>query len=275
MLGALYALAAVGLSLVFGVMEVVNLSHGSQLAMAAFITYSLYLLTNNILVAVTSAVLLVFLAGIVIEKGAVYPFRVAKTRVIVITFSMGKILEQIIYLVWGTTYITSPIYIPGSTTILGMTISLYRVSLLALSIMLILFLWIFIQKSRWGRAIRATAQDEEAAMIFGVNVKEVRTLTFALASALAAIAGILLSSIYMFHSASGWAYLSIALSITIVGGLGDIRGAIVASLLMGITESFIGYFISPLWRTTVYFILIIIILTIKPSGLSGFFKGET
>jgi len=276
MLGAIYALAAVGLSLIFGIMGVVNLSHGSQLALAAFITYMLYLFTSNIFVAGASAILLVFLLGMVIEKVGVYPFRVSiPARLVVITFGIGKILEQIIYMTWGPTYITTPIYVPESLNILGIAIGIYRVILLILSITMILVLWIFIQKSRWGKAIRAIAQDEEAAAIYGVNIKWARTLTFALASALAAVAGIFLSSIYMFHSASGWEYLSIALSITIVGGLGDIRGAIIASFMLGIVESYIGYFISPLWRTTVYFILIIIILTTKPSGLSGLWRSRT
>lgn len=276
MLGALYALAAVGLSLIFGILGVVNLSHGSLLAMAAFITYSLYnLLSGNIFAAIISAVLFVFFVGMVIEKAGVYPFRVSEMSVLVITFVVGKILEQILYLAWGPTYITNPIYISGSLNLLGVTIGLYRVILLAFSIILILVLWIFIQKSKWGKAIRAVAQDEEAAAIFGVNIKRIRTLTFALASALAAIAGILLSSIYLFNSASGWEYLLISLSIAIVGGLGDVRGTIIASFIMGITESYIAYFISPLWRTLVYFILIIIILTTKPSGLSGLWRGRT
>jgi branched-chain amino acid transport system permease protein len=276
MLGALYALAAVGLSLIFGIMDVVNLAHGSLLAMAAFVTYTLSgWFSGNIFAAATSAIFLVFLVGMIIERAGVYPFRASAVRLVVITISVGKILEQIIYIVWGPTYITSPIYVSGSLNFLGITISIYRVMLLALSVFLILALWFFIQKSKWGRAIRAVAQDEEASSIFGVNIKRVRTLTFALASALAAVAGIFLSSIYMFHSASGWEYLSIALSITIVGGLGDVRGAIMASFILGIVESYIGYYISPLWRTTVYFILIIIILTIKPSGLSGLWRGRT
>lgn len=275
-LGALYALATVGLSLIFGILGVVNLSHGSQLVMAAFITYSLYnWLSRNIFAAAISAVLFVFFVGMIIEKAGVYPFRGSEMRLLVITFGIGKILEQILYLIWGPTYITSPIYISGTLDLLGMTVGLYRVMLLALSIILILMLWIFIQKSKWGKAIRAVAQDEEAAAILGVNIKRIRTLTFAFASALAAIAGIFLGSIYMFHSASGWEYLLIALSITIVGGLGDVRGAIIASFIMGITESYIGYFASPIWRTTVYFILIIIILTTKPSGLAGLLRGRT
>lgn len=275
MLGALYALVAVGLSLIFGIMGVVNLSHGSLLAMAVFVTYSLYLLSGNILAAAILAVLLVSIIGMAIERGGVYPFRAWEMRLLVITFGVGKILEQIIYVVWGPIYITNPIYVPGSLEILGVTMSTYRVVLLVLSIALIIGLWIFIQRSKWGKAIRAIAQDEEAASIFGVSVKRVRTLTFALASALAAIAGILLSSIYMFRSASGWEYLLIALCITIVGGLGDMRGAIVASFMLGVVESCIGYFVSPLWRTTAYFIFIIIVLIIKPSGLSGLWRGRS
>jgi len=275
MLGALYALAAIGLSLIFGVMGALNLSHGSLLAIAVFIAYSLYLLFGNIVVAAIIAVLLVSLIGIVIERGAIYPFRAWEMRLIVITIGIGKILEQIIYNIWGPIYITNPIYVPGSLEVLGTTISAYRVILFLLSIALITLLWIFIQKSKWGKAIRAIAQDEEAASIYGVNIKRVRALTFAIASALAAIAGVLLSSIYMFRSASGWEYLLIALSITIVGGLGDIRGAIIASFMLGIMESCIGYFISPLWRTTAYFIFIVVVLTIKPSGLSGLWRGRS
>jgi len=273
MLGSLYALAAVGLSLIFGIMGVVNLSHGSQLAMAVFISFWLYSwLRCDIITAAVLSVLLVFLIGLFIERVAIYPFRAEEMKLIVMTFGLGKILEQIIYLIWGPIYITTPIYISGSIDLFGVTLVIYRVFLLIFSIALILLLWIFIQRFKLGKAIRAVAQDEEAAAIYGVNVRWIRTLTFAIASALAAVAGVFLSSIFMFQSASGWEYLSIALSITIVGGLGDIRGAIVASFIMGLVESCIGYFISPLWRATVYFVLIIIILTIKPSGISGLFR---
>lgn len=274
-LGALYALAAVGLSLIFGILGVVNLSHGSQLALASFIAYSLYLSTQNIAVTAACAILIVSLLGVLMERVGIYPFRASEMRVLVITFGMGKVLEQAIYLTWGPTYITSPIYVPGLLDFLGVTITLYRVILLVLSAALILALWVFILKSKLGRAIRAVAQDEEAAVILGVDIKRIRMLTFALASALAAIGGIFLSSIYMFHPASGWEYLLIALSITIVGGLGDVRGAIIASFILGITESFIGYFVSPVWRTTVYFALIVIILVTKPSGLSGLLRGRS
>ncbi|MCX8204186.1 MAG: branched-chain amino acid ABC transporter permease [Candidatus Nezhaarchaeota archaeon] len=267
-LGALYALMAIGLSLIFGIMGVVNLSHGSLLIMAAFVTYTLYhWLAGNVLVAATSSILLVFVLGMVIEKFSVYPVRVSELKVLVTTFGVGKILEQVIYLIWGPTYVTSPVYVSGTLSFFGVSIGLYQLMVFMLGVTLIALLWIFIQKSRLGKAIRAIAQDEEAALIHGVDVKWIRTLTFALASALAAIAGIFLGSIYMFHSASGWEYLLIALSITIVGGLGDIRGAILASFLVGVIEACIGYFISPIWRTTVYFVLIIVILATKPSGL--------
>lgn len=267
-LGALYALAAVGLSLIFGIMGVVNLSHGSLLIMAAFVTYTLYnWLAGNIVAAAVSAILFVSVLGVIIERSSVYPIRASELRVLVATFGVGKVLEQVIYLVWGPTYVTSPICIPGALSFFGISIGLYQLIVLGLSITLIALLWIFIRTSKLGKAIRAIAQDEEAALIYGVNVRQIRTLTFALASALAAVAGVFLGSIYMFHSASGWEYLLIALSITIVGGLGDVRGAILASFIVGVAEAYIGYFISPIWRTTVYFILIIIILVVKPSGL--------
>lgn len=275
MLGALYALAAVGLSLIFGIMNIVNLSHGSLLAIAVFITSSLYSFSSNVLATIIMVVFITFALGVIIEKGFVYPFRTSEMMVLVITFGVGKIIEQILYLVWGPTYITTPIYISGSLNFLGVTVSNYRLALFILSVILMLALWIFIQKSKWGKAIRAVAQDEEAALIYGVNVKQIRTFTFALASALAAVAGIFLSSIYMFQPASGWEYLLIALSITIVGGLGDVRGAVLASFILGIAETYIGYFISPIWRTVVYFLSIIVILSLKPSGLIGFLRSES
>lgn len=274
LLGSLYALAAIGLTLIFGIMGVVNLSHGCLLATAAFITYSLHKwLGYNVAAAILASIIILFIIGVIIERGAVYPFRAAEMTVIILTFLIGKALEQALYLIWGAIYIASPMRIPGSFDIFGTIVPVYQVVILALSVALISALWFLLQKTKFGRAVRAVAQDEEAASIYGVNISLVRILTFALASALAAIAGILLNSVYMFHMTSGWEYLLIALSITIVGGLGDVRGAIAASLVMGVAESFIGYLISPLWRTTVYFVLIIVILVIKPSGLAGLFRG--
>jgi branched-chain amino acid transport system permease protein len=267
-LGAIYGLASVGLSLIFGIMRVVNLAHGSLLVLGAFIAYFLYnILIPNPYITTILAAITVFVLGLFIERLAIYPFRVSEMRVLMITFGLGIIIEQLILLGWGASYIMSPIYILGSIDLFGIKLSIQRLALLTVSVILICALWLFLTRSKLGKAIRTLAQDEEVAMIFGVAVERIRALTFALSGALAVIAGVLLNSIYMFQAHAGWDYLLIALAIVIVGGLGDIRGTIIAGIVLGLAESFVGYFISPSWRIICFFISIIITLMVRPSGI--------
>ncbi|MEM1539317.1 MAG: branched-chain amino acid ABC transporter permease [Candidatus Bathyarchaeia archaeon] len=272
-MGAIYSLASVGLSLIFGIMRVVNLAHGCLLVLGAFIAYSLYyMLIPNTLITTILAALTVFMLGLFIERLAIYPFRASEMRVLMITFGLGIIIEQIILLRWGAMLIMSPFYILGSIDLLGIRLSTQRLVLLAVSVILICGLWLFLMKSKLGKAVRTLAQDEEVAMIFGVAIERIRALTFALSSALAVIAGILLNSIYMFQAHAGWEYMLIALAIVIVGGLGDVRGTIIAGILLGLAESFVGYLVSPSWKITCFFISIIITLMVRPSGI--FRKGK-
>jgi len=271
-LGAIYALVSVGLSLIFGIMRVVNLAHGSLLVLGAFLSYYLYnIIIPNPFITTILAALTVFALGIFIERLAIYPFRAYEMRVLMITFGLGIIVEQVVLLIgalglWPM-YITSRFYILGSIDLFGIKFSIQRLVLLGVSTILICGLWLFLTRSKLGKAIRTLAQDEEVAMIFGIAIERIRALTFALSSALAAIAGFLLNSIYMFHAHAGWEYLLIALAIVIVGGLGDVRGTIIAGIVLGLAESFVGYFISPSWRTTCFFISILITLMVRPSGI--------
>ncbi|MEM2703718.1 MAG: branched-chain amino acid ABC transporter permease [Candidatus Bathyarchaeia archaeon] len=267
-LGAVYALASVGLSLIFGIMRVVNLAHGSLLVLGAFVAYYLYeALIPNPIITTLLAALTVFVLGLFIERLAIYPFRVSEMRVLMITFGLGIIIEQVILLRWGAIYVMSRFYILGFIDLFGMKLSIHRLVLLVVSVILICGLWLFLTRSKLGKAIRTLAQDEEVAMIFGVAVERIRALTFALSSALAVIAGVLLNSMYMFQAHAGWEYLLIALTIVIVGGLGDVRGTIMAGIILGLAESFVGYFISPSWRIICFFISIIITLMVRPSGI--------
>ncbi len=271
-LGAIYALASVGLSLIFGIMRVVNLAHGSLLVLGAFISYYLYInITQNIFISTLLAALTVFALGLFIERLAIYPFRASEMRVLMITFGLGIIIEQICLLLgalglWPM-YIMSQSYIFESIDLFGIKLSVQRLVLLAISGFLIGGLWLFLTRSKLGKAIRTLAQDEEVAMIFGIAVEQVRSITFALSSALAVIAGILLNSIYMFHASVAWEYLLIALAIVIVGGLGDVRGCITAGIVLGLAESFVSYFIAPSWRAVCFFVSIIITLMFRPSGI--------
>lgn len=266
LLGALYSIISVGFSLIFGVARILNFAHGIQLVFAAFLGYLFYNMIGDSITAALSTILISFFLGAAIEK-IIYPFRHPEIRTIMLTFGLGRILEQILYTVWGPIYIMYPLYISGSLKIFDISISTHRITLAAFAISITLLLWLFVTKTKLGKAIRAVAQDEEAAMIMGINIKRIRLITFALAGALAGIAGLLLNTIYMFHPAIGWEYLGIALSIVIFAGLGDVRGAIIAGFILSLTETLIGYFISPLWRTVAHFVIIIIILLVRPSGL--------
>lgn len=269
-LGALYAIASAGFSLIFGVMRVLNIAHGVFLVLSAYIAYFIYrCLGMGFVEGVAVAMFTIVVLGLLVEKLALYPLRAFKENLLILTLCIGITLEQIIYLTIGPVYIMVPALVSGTVNIYDVKVPLNRVVLLFLSSLIILCLWILLKRTRIGKAIRAIVQDEEVAVMYGVPVKRIRMITIGLSCILVSIAGILLNSIYMFDPSIGWEFMGIAIAVAIFGGLGNILGTMMAGFILGVVESFVGYFISTNLRLISYFISIFLVLLIRPKGVLG------
>jgi branched-chain amino acid transport system permease protein len=264
LLGILYGLASAGLSLIFGVLKIFNVAHGMILVLSAYINYFIIKqLGLSLTLSAMLTVLIIFCLGLLLNRFIVYPFRKQEEKILIITLCVGLIIEQIIYLIWGPTYLMGAQVNTWSINLFGTILPAYKPFILAITVVTFFMLWMFLKMTKLGIAIRATAQDEEAAMLFGASTTKIWNLSFALSCALAAVAGVLLNLVLMFTPTSGWDYTLIALAATTLGGLGNITRTMASGLILGIVESFIAYFISPSWRSIVFFVTILIALIVK------------
>lgn len=268
--GIVIALIALGLTIVFGLMDVVNFAHGEFYMLGAFLGFSILTVVPNFWFAILLAGLAVGLLGILIE---ILMFRPLYGREpifhLLLTFGLGMIFREAARLVWGgdTKRIDMPV--SGTIEFLGMIYPLYRLIILGIGILILFSIWYFLTKTEAGATLRAASQDRQMAAVLGINVEKVYTLTFAGGVALAAIAGVLMSPIFLVYPTMGIDAILRAFIVVIVGGLGNIVGAVVASLLIGEVESLASLWISPTWAETLVFGVLIVTMVIKPSGLFG------
>ena len=275
-IGGIYMLLATGLNVIFGVMKLVNFAHGQFLMISAYITWTLSVgLGLNAYVAILISMAIVAALGVVIER---FTFRrvqgTEKLNEIFISLGLIYIFENAALLIWGdqAQQIKSPFY-GMSLTFPGISITYDRVVALGVVIAVLVGFGLLLAKTKIGLAMRATSQINRTAMLMGINVERIYMITFALGSALAAVAGGLYGIIFSFDSQTGAMPTIIAFAIIILGGLGSIRGAIVGGLLYGITEQLATLFLGGIWSSAVAFALLIIVLIVRPNGLFGE-KGE-
>lgn len=276
MRGGIYALMAVGLSLVFGVMNVPQFAHGEFYMLGAYVAYFAFKgLGWNPLVAITLAGLAGFAAGALIEKAVFGPLhRRAREHWVLnsflVTVGLSFVMQNGAQAIWGgnyfgiTSYWKTPVWF--ATT---MGISLDRAMSLVIAVVVIFAFMIFIRWTRTGRAIRAVSQDETGAMLVGIDLDRIRNLTFGLSGMLAAIAGASLLSMAPAHPTMGLEPLYKSWYVVMLGGLGSVGAAIPAGLIVGTIETFSYYFLGAAWQNVISLSLIILILLLKPNGIFG------
>lgn len=271
-IGSSYVLIALGLTIIFGIMDVINLAHGSIYMMGAYLTYFLVQragLDFFLSMAIAMGASIPF--GILIEKLFFKPLR-DKSELSVLLVSVGilVLLESLAQLLFGSearimrTSYSRVLYHFGE-----ITVTLPRIFLFGTSIILVTGLYFFIQKTRLGKAMRATAQNREAAAIMGVKLDRIYSLTFGLGCALAAAAGGLIGAIFVIHPNMGFMPQLKGFVVVILGGMGSIWGAIAGGLILGVTESLGGGYVSSQYTDAFAFIILILVLLLKPSGLFG------
>jgi branched-chain amino acid transport system permease protein len=275
-IGCIYMLLATGLNVIFGVMKLVNFAHGQFLMISAYLTWTLSVAVGlNAYVAILVSMAIVSGLGVVIER---FTFRrvlgTEKLNEIFVSLGLIYIFENVALLIWGdqAQQIKSPFY-GVSLSFPGISITYDRIVVVVVVVAVLVGFGLLLGKTKIGLAMRATSQINRTAMLMGINVERIYMITFALGSALAAVAGGLYGIIFSFDSQTGAMPTIIAFAIIILGGLGSIRGAIVGGLLYGITEQLATLFLGGIWSSAVAFALLIVVLIIRPNGLFGE-KGE-
>lgn len=272
MIGGIYALMGIGLTLIFGVMNVVNFAHGEFYMLGAFVVYTLFTL-NGIpyIPALLISAIIIGILGTVIERLLLRPIREQPVDVpMLATIGLSIFLANIALIIWDPTPkdIGSPFPLKG-VKVASVSLTPIRVFVLAAALLIITGSHLFLQRAKLGKAIRATFQDREAAALMGIDIDMVNMLTFGWGAAIAAIAGGLLGPIFQVFPTMGGVASAKSFAVVIAGGLGSFPGAIMAGLLLGVAESLGAGYVSSGYRDAIAFILIIIVLVVKPTGLMG------
>ncbi len=276
MRGGLYALMAVGLSLAFGVMKIPQFAHGEFYMLGAYAAYyAFHTLGLDPLLAITLAALVGFLAGALIEKTILFPLHLRQKEnwvmnTFLLTVGISFAMQNGAQAIWGGNYFGITRYWNGSVRLgTSMAIPLDRVMGSVIALATILGFYLFLAGTNTGRAIRAVAEDETGAMLVGIDLDRIRTLTFALSTMLAAIAGASLLSMNPAHPTMGAEPLYKSWYVVILGGLGNVGAAIPAGFLVGILETFTYYFFGAGWLNVISLSIMILILLFRPSGIFG------
>jgi branched-chain amino acid transport system permease protein len=269
-LGGTYALLGIGLTLIFGLMNLVNFAHGELYTLGAYATFAAVALGGwNFFVAVAAAIVVGAAAGALCERVLLAPLRdesIDTTMLVMIGLWIA--LQNGELLGWGGVAKSIPHPFPTAPLTLGpVSIAPLRVFVVLTALALIGLSWLLIQKTRLGTAMRATFQDRETAALMGVRIGRIHTATFAFGSALAAAAGALLGPIFLAYPSMGDLASLKAFSVVILGGLGNLAGATLGGVLLGIAEELGAGYVSSGYRDAVGFVIIILVLLFRPSGL--------
>jgi branched-chain amino acid transport system permease protein len=274
LLGGVYALMASGLTLIFGVMRIVNLAHPIMVIWGAFVAYWLFRLYGlDPLLAMPLAAAFMFGVGIVLYK-LVYAKEAASAKysemTVLLTFAVALVLDGAASTAFSNTQrVTSPPYATDAFIIGPIYIPTAQLYAGAVSIVLIGALVAFLQFTRMGYAIRATTQNRTAAGLLGVNVAFVSLITFAIGSALAGASGALVSFVFSFFPAKHWEWIAVLMSLVVLGGMGKLVGTVVGAFVLSIIAAFVGTYAGATWSTITFFLALFVILLVRPQGLFG------
>ncbi len=271
LLGGLYALMAGGLNLIFGVMRVVNFAHGEFLAIGALCTvslvagFSLPFWAALVIVPIGAGLVGLLLQMFVIRRLVDAPLIMS----LLATYAISTILVNGAILIWGGGYRGLPGVLAGSVNLAGVDVSQSRLVAFAVALGTSLAVWWFLRATRTGRAIRSVAQASELAIISGISVERVRNIAFALGSAMAGLAGVLLAPTFASDAQLGSRFLIKAFAVIIVGGMGSYPGAILAAMLLGVIEVFGGYWFGQVIGAALLYLIMLGMLLARPRGLLG------
>lgn len=278
-LGSVYAIIALGYTMVYGIAKMLNFAHGDVIMVGGYV--SLLAMTNlglNPIIATLLAMVVCTVLGIMIERLAYKPLRSAPSLAVLITaIGVSYFLQNAALRIWGANPRSYVSVIDGTLKLFDGQLSISYVSILTVAVCLIIMiaLTIFTSKTKMGKAMRACSEDKGAAQLMGINVNSTISVTFAIGSGLAAVAGVLLCSSYPTLSPTTGSMPGIkAFTAAVFGGIGSIPGALVGGLLLGVIESFAKAYISTQLANSIVFAVLIVVLLVRPAGLLGKYVPE-
>jgi branched-subunit amino acid ABC-type transport system permease component len=268
--GAALGLLALGLTVIFGLLGVMNFAHGELYMLGAYAGIAVIGVTHSFWVALLVAPLLVGVVGAVTEMTTLRRvYNREPLYGLILTFGLALVFREGARQVWGGDMRRILPPFTGSTPLLGMTYPDYRLFLLAASSLILLALWLFFTRTRAGIVVRAAVQDAEMLDGLGVDVRRVFTLTFAASSALAALAGLLLAPVFTVYPQMGVEMILLAFIVVILGGMGSMGGSVAAAFVIGIAQSLFSLWMNPQRVAIAIFGIMIVVLIVRPRGFAG------
>ena len=260
-----------GLSLIFGVVGVVNFSHGSFCMLGAYVGYSLVMATGSFWAALVGAPLVVTAGAVLMERFTLRPlYGLNPLYQLFLTFALSLVFSNLVLMLWGgdTVSIPTPAYLRGFVSILGIAYPTFRLFVLVFSACLAAALWLFIERSVWGAVLRAGLHNMEMVEAFGINTRALVTAVFALGAGLAAVAGVVMGAMRNVNPEMDLDLITSALIVVVIGGLGSLWGALLGALILGQLTVF-GIVLFPELDLVLVYLLLMAVLIVRPWGLFG------
>jgi branched-chain amino acid transport system permease protein len=268
--GALLFLVASGLSLIFGVMRIVNLSHGSYFLLGGYVALSVIEATGSWLLAIPVAALAIAVVGLLVERVFLRPLGATPLRQVLLTVGFAFLFQQAALDIWGgdNLDIAPPEALTQSVAVGGLFFPLYRVFMIGLAILIGVSLWLAMERTRLGAAVRATVDDAQMAAGVGIDTSRISMLVFALGAFLAAVGGVIGGAFLGIYPGLDFEILPIAFAVVIIGGMGSLTGAAIGSVVVGLADNF-GKALFPEISYFTLYAPMVLILAVKPTGLFG------
>jgi branched-chain amino acid transport system permease protein len=272
LVGGVYALMAVGLTLIFGVLDIINIAQGVMVVLGAYLSYELAARWHiDLFVGLLVTVPAMFVIGVFIQVAFIRPLRDRErtSMTLLVSFAVALIIEGILYQIFGADdRQLSASYVTSSVHIFGFYVPYIYLYGFALALVLVAALYALLYRTRFGRSVRATMQDETAARLVGININRVAAITYGIGVGVTAVGGMMFGATNAFNPNSGYDLISRLLAIIILGGLGSIGGALVASVFMLTLESLVDIW-QPNWAIVVFYAALVLVLVIRPTGFFG------
>jgi branched-chain amino acid transport system permease protein len=271
-LGGLYAMLACGLSLVFGVMKLMNIAHGELIILGTYFSYLIFTtLGVDPILSLVLGIPLMFGFGFLLQKFILgRAFRVSGDAVLIIAFGISIVLQNVFLLAYGpiTRGLTTS-YALNSFTLGGVPVPLSYLLDFIVAVILFVLLSLFLKKTYLGKSITAATQDRKASQLMGINNERTYAIAFGIAAAFAAVAGVFLGITFPFAPTSGTSFLIISFGVIVLGGLGSIRGTFVGGIVFGLAQSLGGHILGTSGQLLFAYIIVLVVLTVRPQGLFG------
>jgi len=271
--GGVYALVAVGLTIVFGVMKIVNFAMGEYLMLGMYATYIGFMLTGlNAYWLIPFVIVIMAIIGIISFKLTIRPLlsKKSETAYILVTVGLSFFLLNMVELIFGPNYLTVPSNIKSASFALGnFTIGYPRLIALLVALILVVLVNLMLNKTLLGRAMRATSEKPEVAQLMGINTERTYMTAFTLSIVIAGIAGLLLTALYYAYPQMGAMYGTATFVAVVLGGMGNIKGAFIGGLLIGLVENLVGTTLGPDLGPAGIFLMFIVVVYFRPQGLFG------